>query len=305
MLLVKQKGRREDIFKNKLLPKNLRLQPSQEDIVIAVINSPVQHHQIQSLQTLPTDQSLLPSQKHILQIETQDLIKSSTTSEIYTTEYQQQSKEIPIMSSDLANIVKLYESLKSDFNVQSPDLKKCGDKLAQIKIHLTKMSFLAAGTNKPDEKELLITREILEIGAQWSIRSKNIPSFERYIKQLKVYYTDYKDYIPKSQRQYTLIGLNLLRLLSQNKISEFHTELETIDPNELEQNIYVKHPIQIEQCLMEGSYNKVWNSRANVPAEEYLFFIDILMGTIRNEIASCSEKAYTKLPLADAATLLS
>ena len=77
---------------------------------------------------------------------------------------------------------------------------------------------------------------------------------------------------------------------------------------------------------MEGSYNKVWNARSNVPAEEYAFFIDILMGTIRlvlwrllcfegiiikkqlkycrNEIASCSEKAYQKLPIADAATLL-
>src|SRR5690606_21278479 len=69
-------------------------------------------------------------------------------------------------------------------------------------------------------------------------------------------------------------------------------------------NIYIKHPIQVEQCLMEGSYGKVWNSRANVPAPEYVFFMDILMGTIRNEIASCSEKAYTSLPLADAATLL-
>jgi 26S proteasome regulatory subunit N12 len=79
---------------------------------------------------------------------------------------------------------------------------------------------------------------------------------------------------------YTILGLNLLRLLAQNKISEFHTELELIDPEQLS-NIYIKHPIQIEQCLMEGSYNKVWNSRSNVPAEEYLFFIDILMGTIR------------------------
>lgn len=55
---------------------------------------------------------------------------------------------------------------------------------------------------------------------------------------------------------------------------------------------------------MEGSYNRVWSSRSEVPAPEYLFFIDILMNTIRNEIASCSEKAYTSLPLSDAGTLL-
>jgi len=55
---------------------------------------------------------------------------------------------------------------------------------------------------------------------------------------------------------------------------------------------------------MEGSYSKVWNAREEAPAEEYKFFVDSLMGTIRNEIASCEEAAYESLPLTDAATLL-
>jgi len=55
---------------------------------------------------------------------------------------------------------------------------------------------------------------------------------------------------------------------------------------------------------MEGSYSKVWRSRDQVPREEYKFFVDGLMLTIRHEIASCEEKAYDSLPLADAATLL-
>lgn len=55
---------------------------------------------------------------------------------------------------------------------------------------------------------------------------------------------------------------------------------------------------------MEGSYSKVWRSRDQVPREEYRFFVDGLMDTIRREIASCEEKAYDSLPLADAATLL-
>jgi 26S proteasome regulatory subunit N12 len=32
--------------------------------------------------------------------------------------------------------------------------------------------------------------DILEIGALWSIKAKDIPSFERYIAQLKTYYFD-------------------------------------------------------------------------------------------------------------------
>jgi 26S proteasome regulatory subunit N12 len=37
---------------------------------------------------------------------------------------------------------------------------------------------------------------------------------------------------------------------------------------------------------------------------EYSTFLDQLVQTVRNEIASCSEKAYTSLPLSDAAVLL-
>ncbi|KAJ3092771.1 hypothetical protein HK102_003034 [Quaeritorhiza haematococci] len=200
--------------------------------------------------------------------------------------------------------VNLYEALKKEFHSQNADLKKCGQYLAKLKITLTELSFLIHNDAEPNAKELLLAREVLEIGAQWSIKVKDIPSFERYISQLKTYYSDYSKKLPESQRMYPLLGLNLLRLLAQNRISEFHTELESLEPDQLSSNTFIKHPIQIEQCLMEGSYNKVWNSRANVPTEEYLFFIDILMGTIRNEIASCSEKAYTSLPLEDAATLL-
>ena len=46
-------------------------------------------------------------------------------------------------------------------------------------------------------------------------------------------------------------------LLAQNKVSEFHTEIERLDPSEIHSDIYIKHPIQVEQYLMEGNYNKV------------------------------------------------
>jgi 26S proteasome regulatory subunit N12 len=34
--------------------------------------------------------------------------------------------------------------------------------------------------------------DILEIGALWSTRVKDIPSFDRYFSQLQVFYTDYR-----------------------------------------------------------------------------------------------------------------
>ena len=101
-----------------------------------------------------------------------------------------------------------------------------------------------------------------------------------------------RDDLPESSFKYQLLGLNLLRLLAQNKLADFHTvsregtddlfilshderaigkmylyehiimfpllqELELLPPKDLHQNVYIKHPVSIEQYLMEGSYNKV------------------------------------------------
>lgn len=122
--------------------------------------------------------------------------------------------------------------------------------------------------------------------------------------QLKTYYYDYNGEVPDSAFMYELLGLNLLCLLSQNQIAEFHTELELLDPQLLQDNVYIRHPVGLEQFLMEGAYNKVILSRGNVPADTYLFFVEKLIGTIRDEIADCCEKAYTDLPKLDASKLM-
>merc|ERR1719391_229154 len=124
--------------------------------------------------------------------------------------------------------------------------------------------------------------------------------------QLQTYYHDYStDQLPESPFMYQLLGLNLLCLLAQNRVAEFHTELERLNPNDIQHNMYIRHPVSLEQYIMEGSYNKVLLAKGNVPAESYNFFIDILMDTVRNEIASCLEKAYKDISCADAARMLS
>ena len=72
-------------------------------------------------------------------------------------------------------------------------------------------------------------------------------------------------------------------------MAEFHTELERLTQKELE-SIYIRHPLNLEQYIMEGSYNKVISLKGSVPAESYNFFFEILLKTVRNEIASCLEK---------------
>eukprot|EP00698_Gefionella_okellyi_P017500 TRINITY_DN5128_c0_g1_i1.p2 TRINITY_DN5128_c0_g1~~TRINITY_DN5128_c0_g1_i1.p2 ORF type:complete len:119 (+),score=41.38 TRINITY_DN5128_c0_g1_i1:525-881(+) len=60
----------------------------------------------------------------------------------------------------------------------------------------------------------------------------------------------------------------------------------------------------MEQFIMEGSYTKVWEGRTNVPQDSYAFFMDLLMGTLRKQIAATSEKAYQRLPLVHAQKVL-
>ncbi|XP_078000731.1 26S proteasome non-ATPase regulatory subunit 8-like [Glandiceps talaboti] len=200
--------------------------------------------------------------------------------------------------------VSMYQQLTKEWAKKPANLDKCGDILGKLKIMLLSLQFLPTDESGPTKQELIIARDILEIGAQWSILKKDIPSFERYMAQLKTYYLDYQGDLPESPYRYQLLGLNLLCLLSQNRLAEFHTELELLPAKEIHSNIYIKHPVSMEQYLMEGSYNKVFLAKGNVPADSYNYFIDILLGTIRDEIAACAEKAYEKIAFSEAARML-
>ncbi len=51
-------------------------------------------------------------------------------------------------------------------------------------------------------------------------------------------------------------------LLSKNKIADFHTELEQLPSDALQNNPYIRCPVRMEQFIMEGSYNKVgWDCK--------------------------------------------
>lgn len=154
--------------------------------------------------------------------------------------------------------------------------------------------------SQASQQELIIARDILEIGAEYSVAIKNIQSFERYVSQLKCYYYDYKNMMPESQNKYKLLGLNLLFLLSQNRVAEFHTELELLPCEIIQSNKFIQHPLSLEQCLMEGRYNKLFKAKGDSPADCYNFFIDILLDTVRNEIGACIERAYERISVSEA-----
>ena len=94
------------------------------------------------------------------------------------------------------------------------------------------------------------------------------------------YFCSKKFNLPPSAQQYLILGLNLLRLLAKNKLDEFHIEVELI-PLEKQNDIYIKQPLQLEQYMMEGAYNKVLKARNEVPSDSHHFFMDQLMVTVR------------------------
>lgn len=57
---------------------------------------------------------------------------------------------------------------------------------------LTKLAFLPTKDVTSTKAEMVLSRNVLEIAVEYSVATKDIPAFERYMSQLKCYYYDYK-----------------------------------------------------------------------------------------------------------------
>jgi 26S proteasome regulatory subunit N12 len=135
-------------------------------------------------------------------------------------------------------------------------------------------------------------REILELGAITSLRQMDSVSFVRYYQQLQPFYDferdiassdkTHKDVLKTSQRS-KITGLYLLLLLSSGDTSQFHTVLEgliveaSLEGRSVEDDPYIKYPVELERSLMEGSYDKVWRATksSEVPTEDFGLFSNV------------------------------
>ena len=199
----------------------------------------------------------------------------------------------------------ICDKLRKTWGRSPHNLPQIDQFLDELKLSLLDVPFLPIETPAgADPQALLLAREMLEIGAMASVEKSDISGFEHYMAQLKYYYLDYKSLLQPSAYANQLMGLNLLCLLARNKLAEFHTEIELLPPEQLLTDVYLSHPIFLEQFLMEGSYNKVFLSRDNVPAPYYRLFVDILLETVRDEIVSCIVRSYSSLSLSEAGKML-
>ncbi|CAF3323349.1 unnamed protein product [Rotaria socialis] len=207
------------------------------------------------------------------------------------------------IDTKLKEALPIYEKLKNEWSRKPPNVGKTDELLNALKNLFAEGGFYPSDSSE-DTRGLHVARDTLEIAAQCAIQKGDIPAFERALAQLKPFYFDLENRIPESPYRYLLLGLNLLCLLSQNRLADFHTELELLSPKIIQTNPYIKHPVSLEQYLMEGSYNKVFLAKGNVPSPLFTFFMDILLNTIRDEIAYCMEKSYRQVSLNEAARIL-
>lgn len=212
----------------------------------------------------------------------------------------------------MTSVSSAHAELKEEWHRADRDLDECGRILSKLKVALTGLTFIPSSLDDTTSAaELGVARDILEIGALYAIEKHDIASFERYMAQLRSYYQDYvarrmSVVLDDSPNRPHLIGLNLLNLLTQNRLAEFHLELELLAVAEIQNNAFLKCPVQFEQYLMTGAYNKIFaaNVSSALPAENYKFFGDLLSSSIRDQAASCVEAAFDSLPLADADKML-
>lgn len=199
-----------------------------------------------------------------------------------------------------------FKKLKAAY--EADDLDKCTGILkaiGRLLIHFP--TYLSPCASSPTRiQELTLVRDVLELGALVSARSKNLSAFEQYFNQLQVYYEDVAvTDLPESPRYMTILGLNLLRLLVLSRIAEFHTELVKINRRPgADKDQCIRFAILLERCLMEGTYNKLLNSRKQAPVNEYLPVVEMLEQTVRDEVALCIPQSYNQLSLSGAQKIL-
>ena len=188
--------------------------------------------------------------------------------------------------------------------VSEANLKEKTNLLKQIKIYSLNFKSLPPSKEKPIEEEFELAREINELEMELSCICKNERAFELAYLQTKPYYFDYIKSILKKQSEKYLyyVGLYLLFLLSNNRTTDFSTELELLDVKD-KNDQFIKVSLDIEQCIMEGNYSHMSRLKSSNDVN-YNYYLSKFDDTIRFQIARSMEKSYDSLNAKAAMNLL-
>ena len=205
------------------------------------------------------------------------------------------------------NYLDLVRSQISNYHsskVTKENLQEKTKILKNLKMLTLTFKSLPPSKEKPILEEFELAREVNELEMELSCICQNERAFELAYLQEKPFYFDYTKTILKKQSDKYLyyVGLYLLFLLSNNRTTDFSTELELLNPKD-KYNEYIKVSLDIEQCIVEGNYShmaRLKNSNDN----NYNYYLNKFDDTIRYQIARSMEKSYDNLNGSDAMQLL-
>lgn len=187
--------------------------------------------------------------------------------------------------SDLKSLItELHKSL------DQKKLDTANEILSRAKRTLLQQNALFPSASTPAQVRSQ-AREILELGAITSLRQMDSASFIRYYQQLQPFYDFERDTSSTSQaesktsQRSKITGLYLLLLLSSGDTSQFHTVLEgliveaSLEGRSVEDDPFIRYPVELERSLMEGSYDKVWRATksSEVPTEDFGLFSNVCL----------------------------
>jgi 26S proteasome regulatory subunit N12 len=189
--------------------------------------------------------------------------------------------------SDLKSIVTELQNA-----LERKQLDAANNLLSQAKRALLMQNALIPTPSTPPQL-VALARQVLELGALASIRQTDAETFTRYYQQLQPFYDLERhagvpgqiasDFDFSTSQRSKITGLYLLLLLSMGDSANFHTVLEglveeaSLKGGRIEDDAYIKYPVELERNLMEGSYDKVWRETKSerVPSEDFGLFSNV------------------------------
>ena len=186
--------------------------------------------------------------------------------------------------------------LLSQLNAQYQEGDVVGGQETLSKLKIALLEF------PPSAEATAIACQALEVGVLLTVLDGDLDAFGRNVAQLKPYYDAAAAAgAAPTPRKCHILGLNLMHLLVENRLSEFHAELELLTESEARSPL-VTFPIELERQLMVGLYEQVLTTQ--VPDASFQFFVDNLLQTVRDSIADCMEVSYKEMSLSSAMTMM-
>jgi 26S proteasome regulatory subunit N12 len=189
------------------------------------------------------------------------------------------------------------ESELSKFLISNPKQK---NHLENIKQELILLNTLPTTSEQiPNIIEINLALKIFEAEMEYYLEKDDEEGFEKSYLSSKHYY----QYSTDINKKLYYKGLFLLYLISNNRITEYHFELEYLNLIELMNND-ISFVIEVEHSISEGNFNKLLYLHQTNTNRNYIFYLKKLSSSLKFQIAKSAEKSYSSLTLKEVLSLL-